>query len=71
MKSKKLVFSKDKWYEVMSTKVWPYYMNRIPTKQQAFKVSKWVHDCHGLTSQQMQALGYVEPDPAWMVESIY
>lgn len=70
MESKKLVFSKDKWYEAMSTNVWPHYMKHIPSKQQAFKVSKWVHKCHGLTPQEIKELGYAS-DPAWMVESIY
>lgn len=68
MESKKLVFSKDKWYEEMSTKVWPYYMKHIPSKAQAFKVSKWAVKCDGLTAAEMKAQGYVEPDLAWMVE---
>lgn len=61
------VFSKDKWYEVMSTKIWPKYMKRIPPKEQAFTVSKWVHRCEGLTFDEIKAIGY-DIDEEWFVE---
>ena len=63
------VFSKDKWYESMSTNIWPYYMKKIPSKEQAFKIAKWVIICDGLTPKEMKALGYVEPNESWLVEA--